>query len=785
MKFLYLLCCLLVGSYCYGQGTLKGKIKQKDGAAAVAVTVSLAKTTYSTATDENGTFILNQIPAGNYTLKVSSINYMPLQTTVKITNGNSTLVNLELNMIDNLLDELEISKKVIKNSTALTRTATPLKDLPQSIQVVSEKQVKEQQLLYVEEALKNVAGVNFSSPYGNFNYRGFETGLQDIMFNGLKGSPYPEGVSPMLSNIERIEVIHGPTAILYGQGALGGNINLVTKQPKKYTSFNVSAAMGNLNLYRAMADVSGSLNKTKSLYFVSSVGYQDGGVYLDHYKKRNLQLYSALRWDISPKTFVQVNGTYLNDEQTRNYQPTLPLVKNNLFAVPYRFNYSSSDAFYKGSSYQVQAEVQHQFNTNWSLHLLANVAESSSKRNEYSALGYYDPATTALRRSYTKKEIHSPSISINPYLNGTLDVLGIKNSFSFGANVDFKRNNYPNGFFQYSANTIFLNNPVDSHFTTEGQTLFYLSDKEIFTYNIFGAYLQDQIEITSKLKALVGLRYNNYYSRYHVPRITYDGVEFNEYNENPQVTSVFIPRAGLVYQPWTHTSLYVDYNQGFTPQYNNVKAYGGPFDPETSNQYELGYKGSFFDNNLLAGISAYRIDKTNVLTNALDPNNPMLLRAIGQVRSQGIELSLTGKVVNGLFVTANFSQNSTKVRKSNKPVEVGQRFSNSPKYIASLWASYQVEKGSLRGLQIGMGPRYTSDRYINIKRLNADVLILPRYTIADAMLGYQLHRYGLQFNINNIFDKRYAQSGSNTVYAPGMPRNFMFTATYSFKKSEK
>ncbi|KQC01737.1 hypothetical protein AQF98_05030 [Pedobacter sp. Hv1] len=773
----------MVSSYCYGQGSLKGKIKQKDGAPAVAVTVSLAKTNATTATNESGEFCFQQLPEGNYTLKVSSINYAPLNTAVKITNGNTTVVNLELNIADNLLEELEISKKIVKKSTALTRTSTPLKDLPQSIQVVSERQIKDQQLLYVEESLKNVAGVNFSSPYGTFNYRGFETGLQDIMFNGMKGSPYPEGVSPMLSNVERIEVIHGPTAILYGQGALGGNINLVTKQPKKYTSFNVSAAVGNLNLYRTMADVSGSLNKAKSLYFVSSVGYQDGGVYLDNYKKRNLQLYGALRWDISPKTFVQVNGTYLNDKQTRNYQPTLPIVKNDLFAVPYRFNFSSSDAYYKGNSYQVQAEAQHQFNTNWSLHLLANVAESSSKRNEYGSLGYYNPKTTMLSRSYTKKEINSPSISINPYLNGKFNTLGIKNSFSFGINADFKRTNYPNGFFQYSANPIFLNNPEDRPFTIEGQTLFYLSTQETFTYNIFGAYIQDQIEITPKLKGLVGLRYANYYARYHVPSITYDGVEFNEYNENPEVTSAFIPRIGLVYQPWKNTSLYFDYNQGFTPQYNNAKLYGGPFDPETSNQYEFGYKGSFLDNSLLAGVSIYRIDKTNVLTNALDPSNPNLLRAIGQVRSQGVELSLTGKVTNSLFLTVNYSNNSTKVRKSNKPVEIGQTFSNSPKHMASIWASYQFEKGSLKGLQIGMGPRYTGNRFINIKRLNTDVLVLPRYTIADAMLGYQRNRYGFQFNINNIFDKRYAQSGVNTIYAPGMPRNFMFTATYSFKKS--
>ncbi len=779
MRFLYTLICFFALANCYGQGILKGKATASDGTPAAELTIQLEKTAYATSTNSAGEFTFSAVPAGNYTLKASGLNVQTKTLKVTVANGRTTTADMEVTRSTTVLNEVEISK-TRNQVSSLTRTNTLLQDMPQSIQVVGKEQIEDQQLVFIEDALKNVAGVNNSSPYGNFNYRGFETGLQQIMFNGMKGSPFPEGVSPMLSNIESIEVIHGPTAILYGQGALGGNINLVTKQPKKYTSFNVSAAAGNLDLYRAVADVSGSLNKSKSLYAVASAGYQDGGVYLDRYKKRNLQLYGAIRWDLSTTTYLQVNGTYLNDHQTRNYAPAIPIVKNNLYALPTDFNYSGNDAYYKGSSYQLQMEGHHAFNANWSAHLLANVAESGSKRYEYGASGFYNPTKMEMGRYFTKQTIKSPSISLNPYLNGKFSIAGINNTVSIGVNADFKRNNYPGGILQYSANSISLNNPDYGDFDPASQTLYYLSTKETFTYNIFGGYIQNQFDFTDKLKGLAGVRYNNYYSRYEVPSITYDGVNFDTYSEHPEVTSVFVPRFGLLYRPWRHSSFYVDYNQGFSPQYSNSKVYGGPFPPETSNNYELGYKGSFLNSRVTAGIAAYRLDKSNVLTNALDPKNTSLLRAIGQVRSQGIELSLAGNISKAFFLSANYSENSTKVRKSNKPAEIGQVFSNSPKYIANLWASYRKPAGLLRGVQIAAGPRYTSSRYQNIRKVDADILKLPAYTVVDAMASYQLNRYQLQFNINNIANKRYAQSGNYNVYVPGTPRNFLFVLAYHF-----
>lgn len=764
---------------CFAQSEVTGRITS-NGTAVSDVNVSLEKTSLSTVTDANGEFVFKNISAGIYELKVSGVNYVTKKIKITVDN-NPRLIQIELKPINRVLDEVQINEHR-KQTGVATRTLTPLKDIPQSIQVVGQQQLKDQQALYIDDVLKNVAGVNNSSPYGNFNYRGFDTGLQEIMFNGIKGSPFPEGVSPMLSNVEAVEVIHGPTAILYGQGALGGNINIITKQPKKDLAVNVSAGAGNLNLYRAMADVAGSLNQNRSLYAVASVGYQDGGASLERFTKRNLQLYGAIRWDLAPKTYLQLTATYLNDRQTRNYAPAIPIVKDDLYALPVDFNFSGNDAYYKGSSYQFQLEGHHEFNSNWSAHLLSNFSRSGSDRYEYSASGFYNPASTGIERYFTSQQIYSPSISINPYINGKIKTGPFQHTLSTGFNADFRRNNYPNGFKQYSANTLFLNQPDYGAFDPAQQTLYYLSTKETFVYNIFGAYLQDQVELSAKLKMLLGLRYNNYFSRYEVPSITYDGVNFDTYNEYPEVTAVFIPRAGLVYQPFSHSSFYIDYNQGFSPQYNNAKIYGGPFPPETSNNYELGYKGSFMDDKFTAGLAWYRLDKSNVLTNALDPTNTLLQRAIGQVRSQGIELSVAGKLGSGWSLLANYANNSTKVRKSNKPAEIGQVFGNSPRQMANLWASYQFGIGALRGLQLGAGPRYTDSRFIGVRKLDAEVLELPSYTVVDAMAGYQFKNYKIQFNINNLFNEKYALNGSYNVYVPGLPRNFLFTLAYSFKK---
>lgn len=776
---------VFICSYAFAQqkGSISGVIVNEQNNELSRITVQLQGLSMATATDENGQFVLSHVPAGNYTLLVSGIGFQAKKENISVQEGKTTTITLQLNTAKQTLQEVVVrSRRVPGNTSSLTRTNTPLKDIPQSIQIIDRVTLTEQQTFKLDEALKNVAGVNNASYFGSFNYRGFVTNVQSTLTNGIKGSPYPEGVLPLMGNVERVEVIHGPSAILYGQGALGGTMNLVTKQPKKNTVVNGTIGAGSFNLFRAMADITGSINKKKTLYFLAGVAGQTGGRFTKGYDNNNLQVYGSLRWDINARTYWQVNVNYVYDRATDNWQSRIPLYKDsaNLFLVPHDFNYAGSDSRYRGSSYQIQSILEHTLSTSWKLGLLIGQSESRADRIQYSLSGYVNPANRTVGRTFTRQELNSPQTTVNAYTTGSFKTWKLKHQLTAGGDVMLSRSLYPNGIRQFAGKNISIDNPVDSPFVQEGAPMYYYSDKETFTYNVLGAYVQEQIEILPQLKLLAGLRYNNYFMRYRVPNISYDMVTFEPYEETPLRTESFTPRAGLVYQPFKTLSVYIDYNEGFSPQYGNSKASGGPFDPETSRQYEFGIKGDFLKGSFQPSVAIYQNTKHNVLKSANDPNNPALRVAVGEVRSRGIELAVTGYLAERIHLIANYSYNDTRITESTRADEIGQIFDNAPNNMANGWASYAFGS-SLKGLKIGAGAQYTSKRYVAFKKLTQKVVSLPEYTVCDAMISYSIRQYTLQANINNLFDERYAVNGNVNAFTPGMPRNFLVTVSCSFK----
>lgn len=784
LSFIFLASSILASAQ--NSGTVNGQIVDTNNETLPGITINLLNTSFRSSTDSEGKFSFKNVPNGSYTIQATGIGFSAEKQNLLIA-GKALNIQFQLNAATNTLQEVVVTspKTPVLNSTTLTRTNTPLRDIPQSIQNVDRTTIEQQQLYTVNDALKNVAGVNLSSS-GRFNFRGFDTRSGAFLINGQNGSPYPEGVTPLLANVERVEVLHGPSAIFYGAGAVGGNINLVTKQPKKESVVRGSIGGGSFDLFRAMADVTGSINKSKSIYFLAGVGYQNGGSQIYDYKNQNLQLYGSVKWEINPKTSWLVNLNYINDHNTSNALAEVPIFQGQLYSIDQRYNYQSNDAFYKGNNFQVQTAFQHKFTENWNANLLVNFARSSADRKQYDLGGYADAKAQSVERYITISKINSPSFVVDPYLNGKFSVAGIKNNIVVGGNLNLNRNLYPNGIKQYSASNLAISNPNRSDFDISTATLYLNSARETFTYNTVGAYIQDQIEITSKFKALAGLRYNNYFRRYLAESITYDMKNYSDFIETPERNEAWTPRFGLVYQPFTTVSLYGDYNRGFIPQYGNYTTTGGPFKPETSNQYELGIKGEFFGKTFMPTFAIYDNTKSNVLTPVSltrDRKDPLFgkLETLGEVKSKGYEVGFTGYLFNNLNVIANYSYNETKITKSNRPTEVGRIFNNSPKNIASFWLSYT--NAFVKGLQLGFGTRYTSDRFISNRDVaSIDILVLPKYYVSDALVGYKFQKYSVQLNANNIFDKNYAQgsSGSN-AYTPGTPRNFLFTLGYGLR----
>lgn len=765
------------------KGNLKGVIVNEKNEPLISITIELQPLHQRTATDENGQFYLTEVPAGNYTVLVTGIGFQARKENILVTNGKTNQLFLQLNAATHTLQEVVIlANRFPSNTTSLTRTNTPLKEVPQQVQIIDRAVLNDQQPLYLNDAFKFAAGITATDYYGGFSSRGYSTGISGITTNGIKGVPYPEGQLPLMGNIESIEVIHGPSAIMNGPGGLGGNVNMVTKQPKKFTTVNASTAAGSFDLYRAQADLTGSINKKKNLYFLAGAGWQKGGSFTTQFDRRSIQLYGSLKWDISTRTSWQLNTNYINDNASNNYQPRVPIFnsqnKDSIFLVPYNFN-PGTDSRYKGNNFQVQSIMEHRFNDHWKLNLLAAYNEARSERAQYVASGFVRPADLTVFRSYSWQTINSPQTSVNLYLTGQLTTGPIKHQFIAGGDALLSRNNYPNGILQYAATPIPVFTPVkEEQYDSTGMARYYNTNMEKFTYNVLGAYVQDQIKLFSKLSLLAGLRYNNYFRRYLATRK--DGTIQND--EKPLRTENFSPRLGLIYQPISDLSVYLNYNEGFQPQYGNFAERGGPFDPETSKEYELGVKGELLHGLLQPFIAIYQSTKKNVLQSAPRDGFPNWQEAIGEVQSRGIEMGTKAILFNSLLLIVNYNYNKTKITESKKPEDIGQLFANSPQNSANGWARYSFTNGVLKGLFFGGGFQYVDTRYFSNKKVNVtNVPQMPSYTVFDALAGYRYRQYSLQVNGNNLADKRYALSGIANSYTPGMPRNFLVTLSYSFK----
>jgi iron complex outermembrane receptor protein len=241
-----------------------------------------------------------------------------------------------------------------------------------------------------------------------------------------------------------------------------------------------------------------------------------------------------------------------------------------------------------------------------------------------------------------------------------------------------------------------------------------------------------------------------------------------------------IPRLGLVYGLLPSLNLYATYAQGYNPQTASSLANpnaGGPFDPLTSQMLEAGAKGEFFGQMLSVTLAAYQIVQNNILINAGNPANPDLLRQIGQERARGLEVDVVGRVLPNWSVLVNYALNDAVVSKSSNEAEVGSPKPNAPRHQGNLWTKYVVGRGRLAGLGLGLGGNFVSERVPSLNREQR----LPAYALLNAAVYYNLNKFLISLNLNNLTDKVHWVGGYDYIRLfPGAPRNWLATVAYTF-----
>jgi iron complex outermembrane recepter protein len=630
--------------------------------------------------------------------------------------------------------------RVPATSTA-TRTDTPIRDIPQSIQIVPQEVIEDQQITRITDAARNVSGVSpqteFSGAYDSLTIRGFTN--FNILRNGVRiQNPAIGGF-----NIERVEVLKGPASVLYGQFEPGGIVNYVTKQPLRDPYYSAEFTAGSYDYYRPAIDISGPLNSDKTLLYRLNIAYENSGSFRDFIGNEVFSISPVLSYKIGDSTDLRLEYEYVSIDNSfdRGLRP-----QEFTFDLPINRNLGEPDDFYRSDNHFIALSLDHRFSD--SLRFKTSFSGSfSHQESSYVNPGdEFEADGRSLLRSYVEGPGYVEDLSWQTDLIGKFNTWSIEHQLLFGFEVSQSIYNYE----QSQVENFSSLNVFNPDYGFPRPTSFDIGDKFDSTTNTVGIYLQDQVTLLPNLKLLVGGRYDFVdYKSENIP----DTINGSEVEKSSFYDEAFSPRVGIVYQPIEELSLYASYSRSFVPNNNNATASGEPLPPSRGTQYEVGLKAEITP-DLSLTLAAYDITKTNVPT--VDPNDDRFTTALGEVKSRGIELDISGEILPGWNIIASAYLNDAFVSEDNDPVIEGARLENAAYHGASLWTTYEIQSGNLQGLGFGGGLFFVGDRIAN----QSDPFTLPSYVRIDTAIFYKRENWRVALNFKNLFNvKAYDTNG--------------------------
>ncbi|MFW9261423.1 TonB-dependent siderophore receptor [Nostoc sp. CALU 546] len=649
----------------------------------------------------------------------------------------------------------------VTNTTTGTKTDTPLRDIPQSIQVVPQEVLRDQQVTRLDDALRNVAGVNQSFNFGPFTFysiRGFDATETNLLRDGLIDTL--AGQVSELSSIERVEVLKGPASVLFGLGNPGGSINLISKRPLPDPFYAVEATIGSYSFYRGAVDLSGPLNDSKTVLYRLNLAYRNSGSFVDFFNGESFNISPVISVALGEKTNLNLEAEYITTRDTiASGVPVIgSLLPNPNGKVSRNLNLFEPSDSIEQTIIRLGYRLDHKFNENWSLNnaLRFVFRDLFQRRTDSNGL---EPDNRTWRRSASEGSSENKNYAMTTNLIGKFSTGSIQHQLLFGFDLN-RFDNFNPPIDEFEAASIDIFNPiygqprgvqVPSSFAVRQQT------------NSLGIYLQDQVSLTDNLKVLLG-------GRFDVIDRKYEDLISN--TESSGTDSAFSPRFGIVYQPIPAISLYTSYTSSFTPPGGSYFfGVDSSFEPERGNQYEVGVKADLND-RLSATLALFDLTRTNVTTE--DPNRPNFSIQVGEQNSQGVELNLAGELLPGWNIFAGYAYIDARITKDNT-LTPGNRLSNSANHSFNLWTSYEIQKGNLQGLGAGIGLFFVGDR------ANFDnTYTVPSYFRTDASIFYKQDRFRAALNFKNLFDIDYFESSlGNRVYY-GQPFTVQGTISWQF-----
>ncbi len=668
---------------------------------------------------------------------------------------------------------------VIPNATAGTKTDTPIMETPLNVQVISKQVLKDQQVINLGQALKNVSGVltnesgaNSRSSFAaqSLTLRGFVS--ETFFRNGFRlqqGS-----ASRGMANVESVEVLKGAAAILYGLVEPGGMVNVITKQPLTTPYYGFTQQFGSYDLYRSTLDATGPITQDKELLYRVNMSYENSGSFRDFVNKDDVFFAPVLKWVISPQNQATFELEY-NHQHAGIDDGFTPTIGKTFLDVPISRSYSeysptTTETIFGGFNWS------HQFNDDWAIKHRFSV---NQQRLDFSRLVVPSGQdnVSVQRFLISPWNAQNNTYSTNLDLTGKFNTFGLKHTLLLGGDYygldtkSFRASNF------VASSSIDVRNPV--HPGTPFPTV--APEFDSFTHtDQYGLYIQDQIELPYKVHVMGGIRYQYIHSNSH--NKSFNGAApTTSANTNDAVT----PRVGILWQPKSWISLYANYVESFGANEGNIYP-NKPIPPTSAEQYEGGIKTEFFDGKLRATLAYYDLTKTNIATPDLTPGHQGSSIVTGAARSRGPELDIQGEILSGWNIIATYANMDARVTKTNDDEgffapRLGSRMFNLPRNTGSVWSTYEVQNGDLQGLKFGGGVILRDSSEGCCDRVASKI---PGYATVDLLVGYSRKigdaTVNAQLNINNLLDKRYFSghtaffdfgNGANVDF--GQPRTFI------------
>lgn len=830
LTLFFLLTCMRVLLYAQEDGIIQGKVYTADGKPAEGITVELFSKNITDTTNQLGEYKISGIKPGNYIVRVFYVGLKPVEKVIIINEGEIIVSDFTLPISQEILNE---AKKVKETREVEPKEEKPVKEVkeakevkevkevkaedekkvipvikengpgakmpldnlqnPQVYTTIPKELIKEQVITDFGNALKNTPGlykiqvnrlINSGGTYV-YTLRGFRTEVSTI--DGVPGKTNGE-MDPV--NVERIEVLKGPSATLFGAPltSFGGMINIVSKEPIDTLDGEISYTTGSFNLHRVTADVYGPVNKDKSVLFRLNAAYQSQQSFQDAGFRKSLLIAPAVELRPGDRVRVNLNAEFYSAEATNPAVIFLNSSRQLIARVPdslkfdWNRSYTNNDLTMKTPTVNVRAMVHYRMSDSWTSQTI--ISNGIRKSNGYYQYQFIRKATDdSLERNVALYNANNSALDIQQNINGEFTTGALRHRLLIG--VDYllakeNNNNSPTIVFDFVNGRMSddKNYPKISRYAVDQKLAASTATaiRNTTQASVYSAYIADVVNITDNLLALLSARIDRFSSKGTINKVTNTKVANSEYNQ-----TAISPKFGLLYQVVENkVSVFANYLHGFAnvaPVTQPLPDYSGALKPQQAKQFEGGIKLGLVDGMLHATASYYniKVDKMNRTEVVVrDSVNHNVIVQDGTQTSKGVEVELVANLPNGLHIVAGFGHNNSKITKSAKSVEGRRPVSSGPANLANAWISYTLPQGTLKGLGVGLGMNYAGEHLI-ANSTTTGVFTLPSYILLHATAFYDARWFGLGIKIDNITDEQYFV-GQGMLTAQ-LPRSFMASMT--------